>query len=126
MAAKAPAIVICDDRAGDAQLLRQILESRSLHVTAIVANGKELLEWCAKNPSAQPNILMDVIMPVLDGYAAFCDLKERNYPAKVIFLSVEGTPGFVRTVLTSGAVDYITKPFQREDVIARVKRALSS
>ncbi len=124
--AQAPSIVICEDRASDAQHLRQILESRSIHVSAITANGQELLEWCDNHPDAKPVILLDLIMPVLDGYAAFCDLKARNYAAKIIFLSVEGTPGFVRTALTSGAADYITKPFQREDVIARVKRAMSA
>lgn len=124
--AQAPAIVICEDRAADAQHLRQILESRSLHVSAITANGQELLEWCDQHPGARPVILLDIIMPVLDGYAAFWDLKASNYQAKVIFLSVEGSPGVVRTALTSGAADYITKPFQREDVIARVKRAMSA
>ncbi|MBI3396235.1 MAG: response regulator, partial [Spirochaetia bacterium] len=63
--------------------------------------------------------------PVLDGYAAFWEIRELKPAPGVVFVSVENTPDVVKNVISNGALDFLVKPFKREDVVARVKRALA-
>ena len=119
MAADAATILIVDDEPRNVDLLQQELGAAGYR-TVSAANGEETLSLVAK---ARPNlILLDVMMPGLDGYAVCKRLKEsdttRDIP--VIFLTaVTETAEKVRG-FGVGAVDYVTKPFQTEELLARV------
>jgi len=119
LAADAATILIVDDEPRNVDLLQQELGAAGYR-TVSAANGEETLSLVAK---ARPNlILLDVMMPGLDGYAVCKRLKEsdttRDIP--VIFLTaVTETAEKVRG-FGVGAVDYVTKPFQTEELLARV------
>jgi two-component system, chemotaxis family, chemotaxis protein CheY len=117
-------VVICDDKAIDAQQMRQILESRSYRVEAVFDNGRQLLNWYPENKDKVDLILLDIIMPVLDGYAAFWKLKEMNPVPRICFVSVENTATLIKSVLSMGAVDFITKPIKRDILLERVNKAI--
>ncbi|MDP1557820.1 MAG: response regulator [Nitrosomonas sp.] len=116
-------ILIVDDEPSNLQILRQILKHEYSLVFA--RNGKEAIE--AVNKHRPDLILLDVMMPEMDGYDACQHLKNnpqtRSIP--VIFVTamsavVDESHGF-----DVGAVDYITKPVSAPIVLSRVKTHLS-
>jgi two-component system, chemotaxis family, chemotaxis protein CheY len=117
-------VVICDDKAIDAQQIRQILESRSYRVEAVFDNGRKLLNWYAEHGDKIDLIILDIIMPVLDGYATFWKLKEMNPMPRIVFVSVENTATLIKSVLSMGAVDFITKPVKRDIILERISKAV--
>ena len=71
-------------------------------------------------------VLLDVMLPVLDGYQVLRKLKsdDATKDIPVIMLTAKGQEKDIVTGLESGAQDYITKPFSFAELIARVNRAL--
>ncbi|MDD7804806.1 MAG: response regulator [Endozoicomonas sp. (ex Botrylloides leachii)] len=116
-------ILLVDDNPTNLQMLLQTLNGRGYKLL-IAKNGDNALRIAAK---AKPAIvLLDIMMPGMDGYEV-CRLLKENQETKnitIIFLSaLDDTKDKVRG-LKAGAVDYISKPFQAEEVIARVDTQL--
>jgi DNA-binding NtrC family response regulator len=113
-------ILVVDDTPENLRFLRRILKEQDYEVRAF-SEGAFALESAY---SATPDlILLDVKMPGMDGYAVCERLKadERTRDIPVIFVSAlddidDKVKGF-----EAGGVDYITKPFQAEEVLARVR-----
>ena len=112
-------ILMVDDNAINLQTLQQTLEGRGYRLL-VARNGEEALRIAAK---AQPDlILLDIMMPGIDGYETCSRLKsdETTRNSVVIFLSaLQSTEEKVRG-LSLGAMDFITKPFDPDEIIARV------
>ena len=112
-------ILIVDDTRDNVRLLMQILKQRGYTVNA-VSNGEQGL---AVALAAPPDlILLDIMMPGIDGYTVCERLKARPEPAKipVIFISALNEPLDKVKAFAAGGVDYLTKPFQMEEILARV------
>ncbi|MBU41839.1 MAG: hypothetical protein CMN76_01355 [Spirochaetaceae bacterium] len=120
-----PRVLICDDKNFEALEYRQILESRKIKVLQVFSNGHDLLDWVRKHPKEADVVLLDIIMPVVDGYAAFHELRRLAPELKVIFISVENSAPLIKTVLSMGALDFITRPIKRDALAERVLKALS-
>ena len=117
-------ILIVDDKPANLRLLSQMLADRG-YVVRAVKSGIRALESIRATP---PNlILLDVKMPDMDGYEVCRQLKElpesRSIP--VIFISALNEIQNKVQGFDVGGVDYITKPFQYEEVIARVETHLA-
>ena len=116
---EAAVILMVDDNAINLQTLQQTLEGKGYHLLA-ARNGEEALRIAAK---AQPDlILLDIMMPGINGYETCARLKsdEKTRNSVVIFLSaLQSTEEKVRG-LSLGAMDFITKPFDPDEIIARV------
>ena len=119
-----PRVLICDDKNFEALEYRQILESRKIKVLQVFSNGHDLLDWVRKHPKEADVVLLDIIMPVVDGYAAFHELRRLAPELKVIFISVENSAPLIKTVLSMGALDFITRPIKRDALAERVLKAL--
>jgi len=123
-AASGEAILLVDDNPTNLQVLYQCLEGVGCRLL-IAKNGQMALSIAAK---ALPDlILLDIMMPGIDGYEVCRRLKSDPATAAipVIFLSaLQDTDDKVKG-LQLGAVDYITKPFQPDEVIARVNTHLT-
>ncbi len=117
-------ILLVDDNPTNLQVLFQTLEGVGCKLL-IAKNGQGALTIAAK---ALPNlILLDIMMPDIDGYEVCRKLKSNPATADipVIFLSALGETEDKVKGLQLGAVDYITKPFQPAEVIARVNTHLT-
>lgn len=117
-------ILIIDDKPANLHLLSSILKERGHEVRAVVNGSMGLIAAKTVKPDL---ILLDVRMPGLDGYEVCRLLKADNDLSQVpvIFISsLEDTLDKVKA-FRSGGVDYITKPFQVEEVIARVEAQLA-
>ncbi len=124
MNTKIPLILIVDDNQQNLQVLGTLLMEEDYEVS-IAENGKEAIREVEANPPDL--ILMDIMMPVMDGFEAVERLKEndntKNIPIIIVTAMSEDTDeakGF-----RLGAADYITKPVRAPIVKARVKLHLA-
>ena len=117
-------ILLVDDNPTNLQVLFQTLDGVGCKLL-IAKNGEMALSIADK---ARPDlILLDIMMPDIDGYEVCRQLKSDPATADipVIFLSALGDTQDKVKGLQLGAVDYITKPFQPDEVIARVNTHLT-
>jgi len=116
-------LLVVDDNEINRDILSRSLERRGHHV-AVAASGREALSILASRQFDL--ILLDVMMPDLNGFQVLQELRS-NSPicdVPVIFISaLDDALGKVQAFRTGG-VDYVTKPFQAEEVIARVENQL--
>lgn len=113
-------ILICDDDRDIVSALDIYLRAEGYR-TLLAYSGDEAIRLAAKNPVHL--LLMDVMMPGLDGIAATARLREEhNFP--IILLTAKSEDSDKVLGLTIGADDYVTKPFNPMEVIARIKSQL--
>lgn len=113
-------ILICDDDKDIVSALEIYLNSEDYR-TFPAYNGRETLEIVEKEDIHL--ILMDIMMPELDGIRATAKLRE-NYNVPIILLTAKSEDADKVLGLNIGADDYVTKPFNPIEVIARVKSQL--
>jgi CheY-like chemotaxis protein len=117
-------ILIAEPSKFQSKQLQQILESEGYKIIGIAEDGKELLNMYKENRQVDL-IIMEVCMPVIDGYALFFDLKDMSpILPKIFFISEENSPGVIKSLLENGAVDYYVKPIKREKILEKVKAAI--
>ena len=116
-------ILVVDDTPVNLTLLTRIL-SRQGYQVQIASSGKQALNLAQ---SAPPDlILLDILMPEMDGYEVCQQLKgdERTKDIPVIFISALNEVFDRVKAFSMGAVDYITKPFQMQELLARIENQL--
>ena len=115
-----PLILIVDDNLPNLQVLGQMLESEGFDIA--LANSGE--QACKMVRSALPDlVLLDIMMPGLNGYEV-CDILRDNPDTReipVIFLTAKTQPDDILSGFRHGGVDYIVKPFQSAELLARVR-----
>jgi len=113
-------ILICDDDEDILSALSIYLENEGYKVVK-VCNGEQAVEACAGQEFHL--ILLDVMMPVMDGIRAAVKIRESsNVP--IIFLSAKSEDTDRVLGLNMGGDDYVTKPFNPVELIARIKAVL--
>jgi len=119
-----PSILVVDDTPLNLDLLAGILAGRGYRIMPH-ASGAAALAAVDEDPPDL--VLLDVMMPGMDGYEVCRRLagNERTKTIPVLFISaLEGTLDKVKA-FEAGAVDYVTKPFEPEEVLARVRTHLA-
>ena len=113
-------ILIVDDDENICELLRLYLEKDSF--STIVANDGEQALKCVSihNPDL---ILLDIMLPVLDGWQVCREIR-KNSNVPIIMLTAKGETFDKVLGLELGADDYVTKPFDSKEVVARIKAVL--
>ncbi len=112
-------LVVEDDR-NIQELLQMYLEKEGYAVTTASDGGKGLEKFRAIKPDL---VLLDVMMPVMDGWAV-CRAIRAESQTPVIMLTAKGETDDKVAGLKSGADDYITKPFEMREVLARIEAVL--
>ena len=112
--------MVVDDEKNICELLRLYLEKEDFDVT-ICNNGSDAISLIRQN---QPSlVLLDIMMPVIDGWEVCRQVREfSNVP--IIMLTAKGETFDKVMGLDLGADDYIVKPFDTKEVVARVKAVL--
>lgn len=118
-----PFVLIVDDNPKNLQVLGEILSEINCSI-GVATNGKRAL---ASAKEVHPDlILMDVVMPEMDGFTTTQKLKEdsdtKDIP--VIFLTAKTETSDIIKGFEIGGIDYVTKPFNAPELIARVKTQL--
>ncbi len=117
-------ILVVDDNPADLRLLTRILSREGYNVRTVTSGGRAL-EAVATNPPDL--ILLDIVMPEMNGYEVCEHLKsdESNRDIPIIFLSALDSVDDRVKAFPAGGVDYVTKPFPAEEVLARVQTHLA-
>jgi len=116
---RTPVVLVVDDDPSNLAVVRDCLVE--FNYTVLVAEDGE--SAVQRADYARPDlILLDIMMPGIDGYEACRRLKvmESTKEIPVIFMTALAETGHKVKGLEVGAVDYITKPFQREELLARI------
>src|SRR6476619_7998658 len=118
-AARPASVLVVDDTIENLRLLSSMLEEHGYEVRP-VTNGRQALQAVERDPPDL--ILLDITMPEMDGYEVCRRLQanDRSKEVPVIFLTALTDTADKLRAFDMGGVDYITKPFQFEEVLARV------
>src|SRR5580700_4769906 len=117
-------VVVEDDERVRAVLVRMLGQKYTVYVAQDGVLGLDLLLKLANVAAA---LVLDVMMPRVDGISvarrAKSDPRTRHIP--IVFLSAQGTPGEVAEGLEAGARYYVTKPFEMQDLMDKMERAIA-
>jgi DNA-binding response OmpR family regulator len=117
-----PSVLVAEDDEHIAHLLQFMLR-REKYVVHLARDGREAKQYIEHNEP--PDIvLLDVMLPFVDGFALVGLLREQPaWKSKpVIMLTAKTQEQDIVRALTAGANDYVTKPFQPVELMARIKR----
>lgn len=117
-------ILVVDDTPANLRLLSKMLNEQGYKVRAVLSGPQALMAAQAAPPDL---ILLDIRMPDMDGYEVCHRLKadERTREIPVLFISALSEADDKIRAFETGGVDYITKPFYAEEVLARVQTHLA-
>ena len=113
-------VLIVDDDENICELLRLYLEKDGFSTIVAYDGGQALQKAQINNPDI---ILLDIMMPVLDGWQVCREIR-KNSNVPIIMLTAKGETFDKVLGLELGADDYITKPFDTKEVVARIKAVL--
>ena len=113
-------VLIVEDDANIAELLRLYLEKEGYAVTVAADGGQGISKFRTLKPDL---VLLDVMMPVMDGWTVCKNIRAESQ-TPVIMLTAKGETDDKVTGLRAGADDYITKPFEMKEVLARIEAVL--
>jgi DNA-binding NarL/FixJ family response regulator len=115
-------VLVVDDDPGFRELSRGLLESAGYRVET-AAGAEEALS--SLDEAAPDLVLLDIRMPQTSGYELYRMLRERNACLPIIFVSGDRVEPYDRVVgFVLGADDYLVKPFDPDELVARVRRSL--
>ena len=113
-------ILITDDHEMIRNGLSSLIRSDSdIHVVETAANGQEAIDICKRREIDV--VLMDVMMPVLNGVEATRRIKEECPDSKVLIVTINDEPRFIKEVLAAGASGYILKHSSKEEIVQAIK-----
>jgi len=113
-------VLIVEDDRNIQELLQLYLEKEGYAVTVASDGGQGLAKFRAIKPDL---VLLDVMMPVMDGWAV-CKAIRADSQTPIIMLTAKGETDDKVTGLKSGADDYVTKPFEMKELLARIEAVL--
>lgn len=113
-------VLVVEDDKNIRDLLQMYLEKEGYAVTVAADGGQALTKFRSIHPDL---VLLDVMMPVMDGWAV-CKTIRAESQTPVIMLTAKSETDDKVAGLKSGADDYITKPFEMREVLARIEAVL--
>lgn len=126
MSAPEPHLLIVDDEPVNLKLLERVLGQQGYRSLELVSDSRQVLDrYRARRPDL---ILLDLNMPHLDGFAVLAQLKALDDPLlpPVVILTAQHGKDFLLRALASGARDYVTKPFDINELTMRVRNLLDA
>lgn len=114
-------ILVADDEEQNLKLLTKILENEG-HEVLTATNGKEALEKFTTN--APDLVLLDIVMPEMNGYEVCWQIKQKPNFVPVLLITALDSPEHKIRGIKVGADDFLNKPFNTEELRARIRNLL--
>lgn len=114
-----PVVIIVDDDERNAFALKELLDSLKL-LTVSAKNGKEAVEVFKEHSNAAL-IIMDMMMPVMDGFKATQEIREISKTVPIIALTAKAMKEDKENCLKAGCTDYMSKPINNTKLLSLVK-----
>ena len=116
-------VLICDDSLAIRSKIKRMLQKRGIEEIALANDGQEAIDEYARfHPDV---VILDLVMPNVDGKAALKAILEFDSGAKVIISSSLGSESDIEQCLSLGALSYIQKPFT-DDVLSVALKSVSA
>jgi CheY-like chemotaxis protein/anti-sigma regulatory factor (Ser/Thr protein kinase) len=116
-------VLVAEDCKTNQTLIKLILERLGLEVT-IAENGREVVEKATSEHFDL--ILMDIQMPVMNGYEATMALREQQVTIPIIAVTAYAMKGDCEKCLAAGCDDYLSKPIERKELLKKLQKYLCS
>ncbi len=115
-----PVILIVDDIPSNIQIIGKILQEYDYDIE-FATNGNDALDWL--ETKRFDLVLLDIMMPGMDGFEVCKRITESNLDNKpaIIFITAKSDMDSMVKGLELGAVDYVVKPFQKKELLARIR-----
>ena len=113
-------ILVVEDDRNISDLIRMYLEKEGFEVRSAYDGGKAVEEYDKQAPDM---VLLDIMLPVMDGWAVCAHIREKG-KTPIIMLTAKSDVGDRITGLEMGADDYLVKPFEMKELMARINAVL--
>ena len=123
---KAVSILIAEDNKVNQKLAEMMLKKGGFYVD-IASNGQEAVDKVRGHPNAFDLVLMDIQMPVMDGFQATDAIRKagfRNLP--IVAMTAHAMKGYREKCMAAGMNGYLTKPIRKEAVLSVIKTQIKS
>jgi len=115
-------ILICDDDTFTRRIMKDILTKNGYNVIAEASDGaKAVAIYRETSPDL---VLMDIVMPIMDGINALRKIRSMDPNAKVVMCSSMGQHLMVVEAIQAGAKDFVLKPYKPDRLLKAVERAI--
>lgn len=115
-------ILLADDHVAITEEIRSLLDE-DYEVVAAVENGKKLVEAAQR---LQPDLIItDISMPVMTGFEAASRIRALGLSAKLLFLTVQSSPAYLKKARSLGACGYVLKAYSTEQIPVAVATVLA-
>jgi two-component system, chemotaxis family, chemotaxis protein CheY len=105
-----PRVLVIDDAVYARDILKKILVKGGYEIAGEAGDGEEgVREYSGKNPDI---VIVDMIMPKMNGIDTIRQIKKINPDAKIIVISADGQMTHIEEAVKAGALSYINKPYQ--------------
>ena len=116
-------IVLVEDNVVLAKSIVKVLKHEGFAVTHF-ENGLKAFAWLAENHTSSDLVILDVLLPEMNGFEICRSLRRRNIGTPVLFLTSKNEALDTLTGLNVGADDYLKKPFTFDELLARIRAIL--
>ncbi|NJK80270.1 MAG: response regulator transcription factor [Chloroflexaceae bacterium] len=114
-------ILVIDDDLGIREMLEAILDFEGYGVTVVPGGIEALQRIEAKLPDL---IILDIMMPIMDGYAVAAELERRGYRPTIPVLALTADGRAAQKAAEIGAEDFLAKPFIMEDLLKKIQNLI--
>ncbi len=122
--AKKATILVVDDEYNIRSMMKEIMEMSGLKVFT-AGNGRDGVDIYQRYRKDIDLIIMDMVMPIMDGRAAFNEIRKINPKQKIFIISGYSQREDLEDMLDNGAVGFLRKPFQVKEIVEKVSEILS-
>jgi FixJ family two-component response regulator len=122
MTSRSQLVAIVDDDRSVQKALQDLMESAGLSARAF-GSAEEFLKWDQRNLTAC--LVLDVRMPGMSGLELQARLKAEGSLIPIIFISAHGDTNMRMQAIEAGAVEFLTKPFDDEILLEKIRPALN-
>jgi DNA-binding response OmpR family regulator len=118
-------ILVVDDEYNIRSMMKEIMEMSGLKVFT-AGNGQDGVDLYKRNRKDIDLIIMDMVMPIMDGREAFKEIRKLNPKQKIFIISGYSQREDMEDLLENGAVGFMRKPFQVREIVDKVNEILGS